>query len=488
MATLAEPSLSLRGTSRNPAALLILAMATAAAAIQTFVIPLDCDVSWLITASEKLLAGKRLYVDVIEPNPPASVWLYLPAVWLSARIGLPAEAVVAAAFIAAAVASMASTLWFAARLRQPPNPLLLAGAIGFVALVLPLGVFAQREHAALLLAFPMLAALAVLAQNRRLPIAAVLASGAAAGLLVVIKPHFLLVVVPAAAFAAWKARHPRRLAPAILAGAVVAAIYAAAILLATPEYLRLAPMLVELYLPLRQDWLTLLRGPVVIVPVVILALAAMLRPRRVAALPALLLIGAVGFALAGLVQAKGYLNHAFPAMALGLVALALMLVGAGLETARRRFVAAAGILLALLQLYALASIRPVPGLAEAVRKAAPARPSVITLGPDLLTGHPLVRHVGGRWAGSSPALFMAAGARRRLAGPLEPASREAIEQSYRADLAAFAADVARERPDVVLVDARPAVAWLRREAVIRVAMQPYRPAARAGTVEVWVRR
>lgn len=49
------------------------------------IIAMNPDTSWLITVSEQLLAGKKLYVDVAETNPPASVWLYLPVV-ASARV------------------------------------------------------------------------------------------------------------------------------------------------------------------------------------------------------------------------------------------------------------------------------------------------------------------------------------------------------------------------------------------------------------------
>ena len=52
------------------------------------------DVSWLITLSEKVLDGTRLYVDLIEVNPPASVLLYLPAVALARLIGVAPEIVV----------------------------------------------------------------------------------------------------------------------------------------------------------------------------------------------------------------------------------------------------------------------------------------------------------------------------------------------------------------------------------------------------------
>ncbi len=62
----------------------------------------------------------------------------------------------------------------------------------------------------------------------------------------------------------------------------------------------------------------------------------------------------------------------------------------------------------------MASIQPTRGLAEAVQRVAPPHPSVITLGPDLLTGHPLVRNVGGRWAGSRAGMYIAVGAHSEL--------------------------------------------------------------------------
>ena len=37
------------------------------------VVVANTDVSWLITLSEKVLDGQRLYADLVELNPPASV-------------------------------------------------------------------------------------------------------------------------------------------------------------------------------------------------------------------------------------------------------------------------------------------------------------------------------------------------------------------------------------------------------------------------------
>jgi hypothetical protein len=487
MATLAQPTL-IRSRSTIPPALLIgFAAATLAALVQSFLLPVDCDVSWLITVNEKMLAGQRLYLDIIEVNPPASVWLYTPAVWIGQQLELRPEAVIVAAFIAAALASCALTLRISARLRHPPDPLILVAVLSFVTLVLPLGTFAQREHAAMLYALPPLAALAVLAERRTLSLACRIVVGVAAGIVITIKPHFALVIVPAAAFASWQGRAVRPLVPTAAAAAVVVASYVLAVVLFTPEYLRLVPMLSGVYLALREQWSTLLRGPVFTVPLAIYALAFALRPRPIAALPFVFLIGSAGFATAALIQARGYLNHALPGMALGFVGLVLLAAEAGLEPKRRAFVLTAAAALAGLQLYAMASIRPIAGLAEAVARVAPPSPSVITLGPDLSTGHPLVRNVGGRWAGSRAALFIAAGAHRRLSA--EPGHTNGrLLRWYQADLDAFANDVQRERPDVMLVDARPELAWLRKQDQIQRAIMPYRPVARAGDVEVWVRR
>jgi hypothetical protein len=156
-----------------------------------------------------------------------------------------------------------------------------------------------------------------------------------------------------------------------------------------------------------------------------------------------------------------------------------------MERGRRNFVLVATGALACLELYAMGSIRPIPGLAEAVARVAPPRPSIITLGPDLLTGHPLVRNVGGRWAGSRAGLYIAVGAHSQLSAA-HPDPR--LRRWYEADVDAFAADVRRERPDIILVDARPELAWLRKEPKIQSAIAAYRPRARAGDVEVWVRR
>ena len=149
----------------RPAVLIVGGALLLAALLQSFVFTIDCDVSWMFTVGDAVLAGKRLYVDIIEVNPPASPWLYLPMVALAHLAGLRIEAVAGACTLAAATGSIAATLALANRLKRAPGPLLFPAALAFAALVLPATLFAQREHFALLLALPALTALALVADG-----------------------------------------------------------------------------------------------------------------------------------------------------------------------------------------------------------------------------------------------------------------------------------------------------------------------------------
>src|SRR5437868_13748013 len=118
MATLAQSPL-LRWVPRfRPVLLIGFASAVITALIQSFFVPIDCDVSWLITVNEKMLAGQRLYVDIIEVNPPASIWLYTSFVWLAHQLQLRPEAVIVAAFIGSALAASTLALRISAHLRR----------------------------------------------------------------------------------------------------------------------------------------------------------------------------------------------------------------------------------------------------------------------------------------------------------------------------------------------------------------------------------
>src|SRR5689334_17703724 len=119
--------------------------------------PLKDDVAWLLYVAQQWLAGRQLYVDLVEVNPPMIMWiLALPAA-VSAALGVAAK-LVAVPFFAACV--LGSAGWCAKLLRGygplGTVPLPLFAAIGAVLLLLPGPEFGQREHLLVAAALPYL--------------------------------------------------------------------------------------------------------------------------------------------------------------------------------------------------------------------------------------------------------------------------------------------------------------------------------------------
>lgn len=463
------------------AALPVVAALVAAILMQSLWIPVDADVSWLITLSERVLGGERLYVDLLEANPPASVWLYLPQVWLAQWLSIRPEPVVVGSAMAAALVSIRCTLVLSARLPHPPRADWLAAGLALILLVLPGGLFAQREHYALILALPALAAVALLCDGRKLPAQTAALAGLAAGAVVVIKPPFALVFLLPAAWCLLRTKRFQPMLAPIIAASLMLALYTAALLLFAPEYLDVLPMLQATYLPMRDQPLNFLLGPMLVIPASLHLLAQMMRMKSPSPLSTVLFLAAAGFALAGLIQGKNYLNHSFPGVALGLLALWLQLNSRSEDLIMQRVAWAGLVGLTLLHLHATTSVQPPPGLATAIRTAGPPGATVMTLGTELATGHPATRLAGGTWVGSRASLFTAAAA--RYVG-LEDAR---VQRWYREDLDSFARDVSTAKPDLVLVEEQSR-GWLLADPAIAAAMRDYAPTARAGQIEVWRRR
>jgi hypothetical protein len=233
------------------------------------------------------------------------------------------------------------------------------------------------------------------------------------------------------------------------------------------------------YAPMHFTWWKVLVGPAMY-PAICLALAFLARARAIPALAATWALASAGFILAAIVQAKNYPNHWLPGDALALAAALAVVALPEIANRRRIAIVAALGFVAACEMYSW-TIRPDPAIEAAVLRVAPPSPSIMALSPQLATGHPLARNVGGHWVGSSAGLFTAAGA--RFVGLKDPEARRA----YRADLALFASDVRRASPDLILADV-PSKTWLMREPVILAAMGGYVPVARVEDTEIWVRR
>ena len=66
----------------------------------------NTDVSWLLTLDEKWLDGARPYVDIVETNPPMSLYLYMPVALLGRWLGIAPERLLDALILALALASL----------------------------------------------------------------------------------------------------------------------------------------------------------------------------------------------------------------------------------------------------------------------------------------------------------------------------------------------------------------------------------------------
>ena len=440
---------TIQASALLPVALLTIAFALLRPAVDH--IP---DVSWLITVCERVLDGQRLYVDIIENNPPASVWLYLPAVYLARMAHLRPETLVNLQFLALACGALALCGGVLARgglLRHHNRAWLACLALALLTL-LPRDSFGEREHAIALLLLPSLGCLALRAGGMAPSGRQILICGVLAGLAVCIKPHFALALVAAAVAAAAAARAWRLLlAPELLIAALVLAVYAACVVWLAPDYIaNILPRARLTYLPVRLPVFELLLSS----GMAALALALLFNwqvaaGRRPSAPVAVLLAAALGAMLAYLAQGKGWAYQSLPMVLFAALALAIAATAPG--AARQQIAGRLAIVCAVCAFY-LGDARDAPALRAAIAALQP-RPSMMILSSEITVGHPLVRQLGGAWAGRECALLVVAGALHRLGDEVLDADTAAKVKAAGAEaLDNFAADVERARPDIVLVD------------------------------------
>jgi hypothetical protein len=221
------------------------------AVVSAMMAPLNTDAAWMLVEARRLLEGERLYVDMMETNPPLIVWLSALPALLTTMGGVSDQRVVGLSI--ASLLTIATVLVLRVMGREPAMPrfvqLQLLGSF-----LVTTGVFCawdtgQREQIAAIMAFPytVLAARAVAGERSSAGLAA--GCGALAAVGFAIKPFFLgafaaieLVVLAAAG---WK-RAFSRIDVYIIAGFQLG--YLLVILVATPEYVdRIVPAVLATY-------------------------------------------------------------------------------------------------------------------------------------------------------------------------------------------------------------------------------------------------
>ncbi|HVT56362.1 MAG TPA: hypothetical protein VHD34_10010, partial [Xanthobacteraceae bacterium] len=332
------------GAHRLPRAIslpqILLLAVLAAALFERAWIDTAPDVSWLLTLGEKMLAGERPYIDFIEVNPPASIYIYIPAILLARLTGVSPEFTVGLLIFA----GVAASLWMSLRTMLEAGVLRaeqagwIAAIFSAVLLVLPAATFAQREHVALISFLPMLATSTLRADGKPVAWHWVIIAGLGAGITVIIKPHFVFAVLFTSAATAICARSKRPLfAFENWIAASLAAVYGAAVIILYPAFMHdIVPMVMAVYVSQKASWFDLLTlGAIPFWCGALLVIVALKRVDAFAPPFVPLLAASAGFLIAFAVQQKGLNYHSYPMLALILAAAMIAILDGAAPVANR---------------------------------------------------------------------------------------------------------------------------------------------------------
>lgn len=434
---------------------------------------LNRDTIWLIEVVEQMLAGKMLYRDVIETNPPMAALLYVPPVAIAQVMGASPELAVilytlacAAAFTGLSTALLASAGWYR------KDQLVLIGVGLFVVLgLMPQQVVAQREHFGLMAAVPFVLLVAMQISDAPAPGRALrLTVAAGAALSMCIKPHFALAFALPILHAVLAKRSLRPLLHEenLAAGALVMA-FGVWAWFAFPDYFNdILPMLLETYLPYKTPLAEYAFSPLSMVfyVFVIVGAPALLHPFA-GGLIATVLSSSAGFFAAFLFQGKGWSYHLCPAIQMLAVAVLLAQFPRGGSVTETpiwkglRLTACGLVAVGMGMIFA----KGPPGhdrLATALA-AAPRPASALILTEHHRLIFPAVRQAGVAWASRTNGLWLAETTLRQLQadGPLSPERRASLDAAIATLRRWLREDLAAMRPDVVVFDTASFTDWER---------------------------
>jgi hypothetical protein len=240
-----------KGPILNAISLVLLLGVTAVVLFAALRSPLKDDIAWLLYVARRWMAGRELYVDVIEVNPPLIVWISAIPLAVARWLDVAPQFVAMPAFAAAAL----GCAWWSACLLRPIGGLFASripvfAVIGGVLLIIPAADLGQREHLLVAAFLPYLILFArTLAPEPNGPRPTAIAASAAgvlAALGCALKPQYGLVFMALEAVALSRRIRPWRAAP-LAAGATLAA-YVGLDAVVCPAYLnRAVPMALALY-------------------------------------------------------------------------------------------------------------------------------------------------------------------------------------------------------------------------------------------------
>ncbi|MCE2965574.1 MAG: hypothetical protein LW855_07260, partial [Alphaproteobacteria bacterium] len=296
-------------------------------AVQQLGLTLNTAVAWLFELSKRVLAGADTYAEAgFETNPPMMIYLGLLPAWLHSVLGLSAQwslQLFITILSAGTLLLSARVLRGVAALPDGAQNMFLIG-LGYIVLVLPGSMMAQREHFILLFSLPYALVVFAFLEGAETPRWLRCIAGLFAGIALCIKPPFALVLLGLAGWVVCR----KQLKPWFFRlenVAVVLAVAAFAAWVITQERFFIEtvyPLLSQVYTQGRSDgWFdtNLARGVFMVMPMFGYFLAKQLSGGKATPENNLLLLCVLlmlAFYLVAAVQPLSFTYHAIPFFAL----------------------------------------------------------------------------------------------------------------------------------------------------------------------------
>lgn len=212
------------------------------------------DNSWLLHTTESLLQGGRYNQDFFETNPPMILYLYIPAVLLHklSHLNLIISFRIYIITLALISVYICNSLFKKIFLKQDNNiRYVLLVALTFALLLLPSRELGEREHVMMILCLPYIFLTVLRAKNEYLIKKTSFLIGIFAGLGFAIKPYFLITPLLIEIYLALKNKKLFfYFRPETIAIALIIILYIISLFIFTPEYLtQTLPLVTSLYFP-----------------------------------------------------------------------------------------------------------------------------------------------------------------------------------------------------------------------------------------------
>lgn len=388
---------------------LISALILAASPLWQLRFGVNGDASWIITMCERILAGDRLYVDLIETNPPFTIWMFMPAVLLARWFGMTPESVLLAYTYGVCLFGLGLAAMIVDRAGLRDRDVLRSMLPVFTALlfIFPSNSFAEREHLATALLLPLIALIAWRAEKPDDKIGLVwpVLAGLSGSVIVLVKPYYALMILLPVLWIAWKRRSLTIfLSPELWIIGLLSVAYLAAVTIIYPEFLNdIYPLLRVTYMRLTRPAFTFqMYSPMIAIMAYLIYNLG--KGRAISSLTTIAILASIGGFVSLFYQSKGWAYHAYPSYFLIISVLVSVLLRR-MQSDDGERLSLVGILLVPGAVLA-ASVpfqmhySPDASLVERVRAVAPAHPKVALIGSGIEAGHPFARMIGGRWIGS----------------------------------------------------------------------------------------